>query len=92
MVATRGPGLAATTMRRDTLVDINRGRIRGWSLILAIFLVVLALLSWPFLLGVVAFIAAAAVCVGVAVWVHWTLPDVDAEPSEEGKSDSGGPD
>jgi hypothetical protein len=81
--------LAATTMRGETLVDVNRGRIRGWSLIAAIFLAVLALLSWPFLLGVVVLSAAAAVCVGVAVWVHRALPDVDKESTEEGPSDTG---
>jgi len=89
MVTTRGPGLAATTMRVETLADVNRGRLRGWALIAAIFLVVLALLSWPYLLGFVVFLAAAAAAIVVAIWVHLTLPDVEGELSEDGESDSG---
>ncbi len=76
-------------MRVETLADINRGRLRGWSLIAAIFLVVLAALSWPYLLGFAVFLAAAAACCGIAIWVHLTLPDVEKEESEEGESDTG---
>ena len=89
MTATSGPGLAATTMPRETLADINRGRLRGWAMIAAIFLVVLALLSWPYLLGFVVFLAAAVAAIAVAIWLHWTLPGVEEAPSEEGESNSG---
>ena len=92
MVATRGPGLAATAMPVETLADINRGRLRGWASIGAILLVVLAVLSWPYLLGVAVFLVAAAACFGLAIWVHLTLPDVEKEPSGEGESDTGGRD
>ncbi|MGA8604843.1 MAG: hypothetical protein WB788_07275 [Thermoplasmata archaeon] len=92
MVATRGPGLAATEMPVEPLADINRGRLRGWASIGAILLVVLGVLSWPYLLGVAVFLVAAAVCFGLAIWVHTTLTDVGKEPSEEGKSDTGGSD
>jgi len=78
-LATRGPGLAATTMRGDTLANVNRGRIRGWTGIAAVLLVVLAVLSWPYLLGVAVFLAGAVACLVVLVWVHRTLPDVEEE-------------
>lgn len=78
-MATRGPGLAATSMRADTVANVNRGRIRGWAGIAAALLVVLAALSWPYLPGVVVFLVGAVACLFVLVWVHRTLPDVEKE-------------
>jgi len=66
MVA-RSPGLAATTVRGETLAGINRGQFRGWVGIAAIALVVLALLSWPNLFGFLVFLVAAAASLGVVV-------------------------
>ena len=76
-------------MRAETLANVNRGRIRGWAGIAAIVLGVLAALSWPYLLGVGAFLTAAVACMAVVVWVHRSLPDVESEP-EGTDSSSGG--
>jgi hypothetical protein len=75
MVA-RGPGLAATTLRTETLAGINRGRLRGSVGIAAAILATLAILSWPNLLGVTVFLLGAIAAVGVVVWIHWTLPEL----------------
>ena len=79
----RGPGLVATSMRSETLAGINRGRLRGWVAIAAVLLAVLAILSWPNLLGFAAFLAAAAICVVICIWAQLTLPEVEKEPGAE---------
>ena len=91
-MVSRGPGLAATTLRTDTRADINRGRLRGWAAIAAVLLAALAILSWPNLLGFLAFLAATAACAAIAVWVHLGLPDVEKEGVEEPVSRTGGRD
>jgi O-antigen ligase len=91
MVA-RGPGLAATTMPVETLAGLNRGRLRGWVAIAAIGLVVLAFLSWPNLLGFLAFLGAAAASIVAVVWIHFTLPDVETGQYEKGDSTTNGHD
>ena len=69
-------------MRTETLAGINRGRLRGWVSIAAVLLAVLAILSWPNLLGFVAFLVGAAICVAVGVWAQLTLPEVEKESGE----------
>lgn len=76
-------------MPAETLANINRGRFRGWVGIAAVLLVVLAVLSWPYLLGVVAFLAVAVVCAIVQVWVYRNLPDSEKQPDGEPDSDTG---
>lgn len=78
-MATRAPGLASTTLRGETLANVNRGRIRGWVAIAAVGLVALAVLAWPDLLGVTVFLAGAVACSVVVVWVHRSLPEVELE-------------
>ena len=85
-MATRGPGLAATTLRTETIVDINRGRLRGWAVIAAAIFVVLAALSWPALVYFVVFLAAAAASLVASVWVHLTYPNVERQRPNEPES------
>jgi hypothetical protein len=54
--------LAATTLRADTLADMNRGRLRGWIIFAAVGFVILSVLSLPGLLSFVIFLVAAAAC------------------------------
>jgi hypothetical protein len=86
LVTTPGPGIAATTMRPETIVNVNRGRIRGWAAIAAVLLVALAALSWPNFLGFTVFLAAALAAIGVAVWAQLSLPDVEEEEDEESET------
>jgi hypothetical protein len=74
-------------MRPDTLAGVNRGRLRGWGLIVAIGLVVLAILSWPSLLGFVVFLAAGAACFGAVAWVHLTFPEVETGQDQDYPAD-----
>ena len=83
-MATRAPGLASTTVRGETLANVNRGRIRGWVGIAAVGLVALAVLSWPDLLSVAVFLAGAVACSVVVVWVHRSLPEVELEREQQG--------
>jgi len=74
--SSRAP-IAITSLRRETLADMSRGRLRGWALLGAILLAVFAALSWPYLLGVLVFLAAAAACIGAFVWIQWSLRDAE---------------
>jgi hypothetical protein len=70
---------AITTLRPETRVDMTRGRARGWAVAGAIGLAFLAALSWPDLLGVILFSTSAVVLGIVAVWIHFAVPDFEAE-------------
>jgi hypothetical protein len=74
--------IAVTTLRRETLADMSRGRLRGWTIIGAIVFAVLAILSWPDPLGVLAFLGATVICAGAFVWIHVTLRDAEGEADD----------
>ncbi len=81
--------LALTTLRGETLADMNRGRLRGWVWIGSAVLVVLAILAWPNLIIVLVSASLAVGMVLVGVWIHLALPG--AETDEASKSDDGEP-
>jgi len=78
--------IAVTTLRPERLAVFNRGRLRGWGMIAATILVLLALLSWPSLPSVTVFLIAAAAFIGAVAWVHFTLPVPEIEEYEERNS------
>jgi len=71
--------LAMSEVRADTAANINRGALRGWALIAAAGLLLLVVLSYPDAIGMAVFGACAAAAVGVAVWLHFTLPELPPE-------------
>ena len=71
------PSLALTTLRRETLDDMTRGRLRGWAMIGAVVFAVLACLAWPDLLAVVLGLGVAVVLALVSLWLHLSLPDAE---------------
>ena len=74
--------IAITTLRRESLSDLSRGRLRGWAVLGALVLAVLAALSWPDPLGVLGFLAGAGACLAGFVWVQRTLRDADPDAVE----------
>jgi hypothetical protein len=76
----RNPGLALTTFRTETLVDWNRGRVRGWALLGAIVLAITALLSWPDGMLVLACTAGAVALALVEGWLPHTVNGSQMEP------------
>jgi hypothetical protein len=71
------PSLALTTLRGETLADMNRGRLRGWALVGVVLLAVIGALAWPDLLAVITAIGIAAVLAVAAVWIHLSLRDAE---------------
>ena len=79
-ISTGGGGkasLGVTEVRPETLVDINRGRLRGWIFVGGAVLVLLAALAWPDLLIVIISGCAAAAMFAVGVWFSQAIPDED---------------
>jgi len=77
--------LALTTLRAETLADMNRGRLRGWALLGAVLSAVIGALAWPDLLAVITAIGLATLLVVTAVWIHLSLRDAEKpmSPGEE---------
>lgn len=71
--------LSATTMRPETLRDINRGQVRGWVFLGAAISGALAALSWPDVTEVLIWAGLAALMVVLGVWIHSTLRDTEVE-------------
>ncbi len=69
--------IAATTLRPEALAGFNGGRLRGWGMIAALVLILLALLSWPSRYSFTVLLVAAAALIGVVAWVHFTLPETE---------------
>jgi len=75
-----GPGkapLATTTMRSETLADINRGRLRGWTLVGAVGAYFLSILAWPELVATVGLAILGTALLVVGVWPRVALPDAE---------------
>ena len=58
---------------------MSRGRLRGWALIGAVILVVLAIPSPPALVRVLTSVRIAVGLVLFTTWVHLSLPDAETE-------------
>jgi hypothetical protein len=71
--------LAATTMRPETLRDINRGQTRGWVFLGAAIFAALAVLSWPELTEVLIWAGLAAGMIILGGWIQRTFPDTEIE-------------
>lgn len=76
---TAKPPIAMATLRPETMADMNRGRLRGWVFVGAALFLLLAALAWPSLLYVVISAVLAAFMLGLGVWMHVTLPDVESK-------------
>lgn len=81
------PSLAVTTLRRETLADMTRGRLRGWALIGAVVFAVLACLAWPDLLAVVLGMGVAVVFALASLWLHLSLRDVETASTSDAEAD-----
>ena len=80
-IGTGGGGktsLGVTEMRPETLVEMNRGRLRGWIFVGGAVLVLLAALSWPDLVLVAISACAAVAMFAVGVWVSRAIPDEES--------------
>jgi len=83
-----GPGrtpLALTNLRKETLADLNRGRLRGWVALGVGALIVFAIVAWPNLILVLVFVLSA---VGLGLFfARVTLPTLS--DVERGRADEG---
>jgi hypothetical protein len=75
----KGPGLALTSLRTQTLVDWNRGWARGWGLLGAIVLGLVALFTWPN--GPIELLCVAGILLS-ALFELWTRHVFGRDPAE----------
>lgn len=71
--------LSVTEMPAETLVELNRGRLRGWIFLGGVVFAVLAVLSWPLLPYVLICVSIAVSLVAVGVWIQVSTRDVETE-------------
>jgi len=88
-----GPGrtpLALTNLRKETLADMNRGRLRGWIALGVGALIVFAIVAWPNLILVLVFVLAAATLgLFFARVTLATLSDAERTRADDGELPTG---